>query len=78
MYIITISNLETHEYFFTTKHCQPHNLGPDWVSCSARIPMHVVPRKGVEDGVISTVAQYNEVFNSDMKEILNPQPEYQA
>jgi hypothetical protein len=56
--IITISNLSTGQFFFTTDHCQNHGLGPNWVPCTATLPMHVVPRPCVPDGVVRTKEDY--------------------
>lgn len=83
--IITISNINTNEYFFTTDHCQKHNLGSDWVPCTFTIPMTCSPRKGLESGVINTLEEWRIVFGGkscvigspDNKEIPNPDPAFQ-
>lgn len=67
--IITISNLETNQFFFTTNHCQPHNLGPNWVSCTISNTTREEVKNSEENGI-------NEW--SRCIEISNPQPEYQA
>jgi hypothetical protein len=74
--IITISNLSTGQYFFTTDHCQEHGLGPDWVPCTATLPMHVVPRPCVPDGIVRTKEDYVNVFYTDDTEIPNPDPTF--
>ena len=56
--IVTISNVNTDEFFFSTDHCQPHNLGECWISCSIRLPMWIVPRENFEDGWIRTKEDY--------------------
>ncbi len=76
--IITISNEETKEMFFTTNHCQNHDKGQSFVSCTYRLPMRVVPREGVEDGFIDTREKLIKVFYSDFNIIKNPNPKFQA
>ena len=81
--IITFSNLDTGEFFFSTSHLQrvrasriPH--GEHWVSCTAELPMFVVPRPGLEDGMIGTVSEYIMIFYSDLTRIANPDPNYES
>ena len=81
--IITISNLDKNQFFFTTDHCQPHNLGSSWVSCTSTLPMVVTPRKSLPTGIITNKAEYKKVMcngfgGEPMEDIPNPQPEYQA
>lgn len=76
--IITISNLNTMEFFFTTNHCQKHALSNDWVSCTTDLPMSVVPRESLPSGIITNKEEYLKVFERGLTEIPNPQPEYQA
>lgn len=75
--IITISNIETKEYFFTTDHCQDHNLGSSWVPVTAYVPMDVVPRKELPSGRIENKEDYKKVFYNDYKEIQNPDSKFQ-
>jgi len=74
--ITTISNLSLGQFFFTTDHCQKHGLGPDWVPCTATLPMHVVPRLCVPDGIVRTKEDYMKVFYLDSVEIPNPDPTF--
>jgi hypothetical protein len=76
--IITISSIDKKQFFFTTDHCQKHNLGEDWVSCSSYLPIYVVPRAVVPDGWVKTKEQYKSVFYYNYEEIPNPNPAYQA
>lgn len=76
--IITISNVNTGEYFFTTDHCQNHNLGPDWVSTTSTIPMEVVARECLPDGIIRNKEDYKKIFHAEGKEIPNPDPNFQS
>lgn len=76
--IITIGNLDTKEYFFTTDHCQNHNLGNGWVPVTIYLPMVVVKRESCPDGVIRDKETYKKVFYTDCKEIPNPNAEFQA
>lgn len=77
MQIITISNLSTMQYFFTTDHCQDHGLGDDWVPCTYKLPGYVEPRACVPDGYVRTKEDYVNVFLDDMQEIPNPNSNYQ-
>jgi len=67
--IITIGNIKKQQFFFTTNHCQPHNLGDDWVSCSERN----TTREAVKESEEECGMVWARCF-----EIPNPQPEYQA
>lgn len=67
--IITIENTDTGEFFFTTDHCQPHNLGEGWVSVTNYRTTREVVKRVIETPSAGWL---------DMKEIPNPQPEYQA
>jgi hypothetical protein len=75
MQIITISNLDRQEFFFTKNYTQDHGLGPDWVHCSTRIPMYVEPRPCVPDGWVRNVEDYINVFYDDHIQIENPDRE---
>lgn len=75
--IITIQNVDTNEFFFTTDHCQDHGFGPKWVKCIYNIPMSVAPRKSLLSGVIKSVDDLVKVFYSNDKEINNPDSNYQ-
>lgn len=76
--IIAIANLDTKQFFFTTDHCQRHNLGSEWVPTTIYVPMKVVARESLPDGVIKDKEDYKKVFCDDLEEIKNPQAEYQA
>jgi len=67
--IITISNLDKNQFFFTTDHCQPHNLGDAWVSCTTSNTTREIVKNQEENAI-------NEWTRCI--EIPNPQPEYQA
>lgn len=82
-YIITISNVNTGEFFFTTDHCQPHQLGSEWVSCTyGPLPGHVVARESLPSGLVENKEDYKKVFVGmdwcPAVEIPNPNPLYQA
>lgn len=78
-FIITHTNADTGEFFFSTDHCQKHNLGDRWVPCTyGPLPGHVSPRPSLPTGVINNKEDYLKVFGVNNKQILNPQPEYQA
>lgn len=76
--IITINNVDTGEYFFTTDHCQPHNLGKQWVPVTTRLPMTVVPRRTCPDGIVGDRETYVKVFHASGREIRNPESNFQA
>ncbi len=64
-------------YFFSTDHCQNHGLGPNFVPVTYNWPCRVVERPGVEDGIVDTLDKLKLVFYKDMKEIPNPDPNFQ-
>lgn len=71
----------TDEYFFTTDHCQSvqegGNVPEHFVSCTAQLPMKVVPRPSLPDGLITNLKEYLMIFHDGEKEIPNPNPKYQ-
>lgn len=77
MQVVTISNVETREYFVSTDHCQPtKELGPHWVPCTHYLPYRIVPRPGFESGIIATVEEcirFEDMYNT---RIPNPDPKY--
>lgn len=75
--IVVISSYERGEYFFSTDHCQDHGLGDDFVRVTNYLPMHVVPREGLEDGIIDTVEKLVFIFHHGETEIKNPNPKFQ-
>lgn len=75
--ITTISSIENGHFFFTTDHCQLHNLGSDYVPVTYRLPMSVVPRESLPSGVIETLDDLVLIFYSDMAQIPNPNPEFE-
>tara|TARA_B100000745_G_C20059631_1_gene361538 strand:+ start:293 stop:604 length:312 start_codon:yes stop_codon:yes gene_type:complete len=70
MNVITYTNHERNEFFFSRSH--DDNWGDGWVVCTARLPMKVVPRKGIEDGFVRTLQQYVAVFHATDKQVENP------
>ncbi len=72
MKVITHTNLTLGQFFFSTDPIQGWDLGHDWVSCTALLPMRVVPRASVPDGIVDTIEKYIAVFLDDVKEIPNP------
>lgn len=76
--IITISSEDAGKFFFTTDHCQNHGLGGDWVPVTTYLPMKVVPRESLPDGIIKNKEDYKRVFCNDLEEIKNPQEEFQG
>jgi len=41
----------------------------NWISCSARLPSRVEPRKGLESGIVNTVDEFLFIFHDDGKEL---------
>lgn len=76
--IISISNEDTKEVFFSTDHCQKHDKGSSFVPCTYSLPMNVVPREGIEDGIVDTREKLIRVFYSDFTIIPNPDPKFQG
>lgn len=76
--LIVISNVNTGEYFFTTDHCQNHNLGGAWVPITMRLPMTIVKRESCPDGIVRDKETYKKVFHKSGKEIPNPDSKFQA
>jgi hypothetical protein len=74
--VITFSNRERGEFFFSTDHCQGAKedtiLDNNWVPVTQRLPINIVPRPGFENGVIRTIDGLVAIFFSDMTLIANP------
>lgn len=63
------------KYFFSRDHCQM--VGDEnWVPVSFTLPQTVVPRPGLEDGVVDTLSKYVFIFHRGEVEIPNPDPAY--
>ena len=76
---ITLHNMDTKEFFFSTDHCQRLNseLTQDhWVPCTSSLPMFVAPRPGIEDGMIRSIRDYVNLFYRDDTLIMNPDPKF--
>lgn len=56
-------------YFFHDKHDVPAGLSEKWVPTTVYLPMQVVPRPGLEDGMVDTVAKYIQIFHYDDIEV---------
>ena len=70
MNVITYTNHDRKEFFFSRSH--DDDWGSDWIVCTARLPMRIVPRKGIEDGFVRTLQQYVAVFHSTNNLVENP------
>lgn len=68
-------NVNTNEYFFSLSHGQPV-VSSEWVPCTFKIPQTVVPREGLEDGIIENIDDLKLVYCKDRKEIPNPDSIY--
>lgn len=76
--IITVQNVETDEFFFSTEHSD-QGLGEPWVPVTHYLPKEVAPRPGFESGMIRNrkdLKKFNELCGE--KEIPNPDPNKQA
>lgn len=76
---------EEGKYFFSSDHQQGWYDGEEemkawmqesWVAVSFSLPMSVVGRPGLEDGIVNTIEQYIFVFHRGETEIPNPDPSY--
>lgn len=71
------SNRDKKQYFFSTDHLQRFNSslgieGDGWVPCSGSLPIRVVPRPSLPDGLVDTMEKYLMIFHDDETEIPNP------
>jgi hypothetical protein len=74
--IVIHSNLNTNQFFFSTDHCQRFEGDRDWVPVSAYLPMYVVLRPCVPNGMVDTIEKFIAVFHDDETEIANPDIRY--
>jgi len=56
---------EQKKVVFMESHTTDGLEGDDWVPVSTKLPHYVVPRPGLEDGMILTMEQYASVFMKD-------------
>jgi len=49
----------------------------NYVPCSHTVPMYVEPRPDIPDGFVRNATDLVNVFYDDMKEIPNPDPNFQ-
>ena len=66
------ASLEAKAFFFVNDYCyrldRVEGVLPDhWVPCSFYLPMEVVPRPGLEDGIIKDLDQWIFIFENDSK-----------
>lgn len=70
-------------FFFSTDHLQRFEsatgkqIEKEYVPCSGTLPMHVVPRPSLPDGIVDTIEKYLMIFHKDETEIPNPDPKFQ-
>tara|TARA_B100000949_G_C14287061_1_gene454832 strand:- start:5483 stop:5770 length:288 start_codon:yes stop_codon:yes gene_type:complete len=80
--VIILSNRKRKEFFFSNDHCQgvmeDSTIGEDWVPVSSYLPHNVVPREGLEDGIIQTIDDVIKIFYSGFHEIPNPDEKYRV
>lgn len=74
--IVVISSEEKGEYFLSKDHCQNHGMGADYVAVTHYLPSNVVPRMGLEDGIIKNIEDLILVFYSDKQKIENPNKKF--
>lgn len=61
-----ITNVDTQDFFFTDDYCLGVNYLPDaWVPSTTQLPLRVVPRETLPDGVIDTLDKYILVFHPE-------------
>jgi hypothetical protein len=57
-------------FWFTDDYCMGVDLLPrHYVPCSFNFPMRIVPRPGLEDGIIANAEQYIQIFEEGMRQI---------
>lgn len=77
MIVITHTNLALGQFFFSTTTSQYWDgCYNNWVACPAELPMRVVPRASVPDGIVDTITKYIAYFFDGLKEIPNPDANY--
>jgi hypothetical protein len=62
------------EYFWAKYHSS-YGLGDGWVPVSFSLPIRIVSRPSLPDGIVDTIEKYNMIFLHDCKEIPHPRPE---
>ena len=61
-----ITNVETQDFFFTDDYCLGVDYLPDvWVPSTTRLPLRVVPRETLPDGVVDKLDKYILVFHPE-------------
>jgi len=77
------SSSELHQFFFSTDHIQRYRspiggqIDESFVPCSGSLPIYVVPRPSLPNGLVDTLDKYIQIFHDDEIEIPNPDPNYQ-
>lgn len=68
--VVIVADVYTDVFFLSDDHCFGVGVLPKgFVPTSHQIPKEVVPRPGLEDGVISTVKQLVQIFEHDRTQI---------
>ncbi len=71
-------SLARREFFFSTKHLQRLysrvSVPDEFVAVSFTLPMSVIPRPSLPDGLVDTIEKYVMIFHPGQKEIPNPDP----
>ena len=71
---ISVVNRSKGVAFFTNDHCFGYDVLPDdFTSCTSVVPQTVVPRKGLESGVITNIDEYVAVYYDDCRIIESTQ-----
>ena len=64
--ITVITNVNTEDFFFTDDYCLGVGYLPDdWVPSTTGLPLRVVPRETLPDGVVDTLDKYILVFHPE-------------
>jgi hypothetical protein len=76
MRITAFESLELHRYFFSTSHTQMQKsevqISETYVPTTYSLPMVVVARPSVPDGIVKNITDLRNVFFSNSLEISNP------
>jgi hypothetical protein len=68
--LIVISSIKQKVFIFSDAHCFSfYETSSDFVPATSVFPMTVVPREGLEDGVIDTIEKFVSVFQKGYRQI---------
>lgn len=69
-YIITFSNVDTWEYFYSNNYLQ--SVSDKFTPAQVIIPHRVSPRENLSDGIVKDIFDYETVYHIDETKVKNP------